>query len=161
LETELSIKGDLGVLAAKIAGESGAPGSLRSYPAWQELDGVRTISHPARDYVKSGRHYVCFWVQNYSSITQNARVGIRVESRPFGRDAPWKEASSTVRSIRSLAALEKRFDQVRISVGGRDEYKVSIEMQGANDAFPKNNRKVFRFTGTSAFPTPQHGRVQP
>jgi hypothetical protein len=161
LESELSVLGDLGILAAKIAVDNGAPGAVRSYPAWQQLDGINMLRHPARDYVKSGRHYVCFWVQNYSSITQNARVGIRVESRPIGRDAPWREAFSTIRPVRSLAALEKRFDQVRISVGGRDEYKVSIEIQGANDAFPKNNRKVFRFTGTSALPTPQHGRLGP
>jgi len=159
LETELSVQGDLGILSAKIALESGATGGLRSYPAWQQLEGVKTISHPARDYLKSGRHYVYLWVQNYSSTPQHARVGILVESRPIGRDVPWKEVSTTIRPFRSLQALERRFDQIRINVSNRAEYKVSIEIQGANDTFAKNNRKVFRFRGTSELPTLQLGRI--
>ncbi len=151
--------GDVGILAAKIGVDPGAPGTLRSYPATQSRINGRDTVTAAQDYLHSGRAAVYYWIQNYGKAASPCIVRIHVQSRKQGAAGPWKTVESVTRPAGSLAPLEKRFDQVPIRIGANSEYQVTVTVAGPRDQFTQNNRKVFRFVGVSELPEFRHDRI--
>jgi len=158
-EADGYVTGDLGILAAKIGTDPGAPGAVRSYPATESLDNGRVVVTPAQDYLQSGPSAVYYWIQNYGTAASPCMVKVHVQSRTQGRADNWKTVTAVTRPVRSLGPRERRFDQVPIRIGSRSEYQVTIEVAGPHDQFVKNNRKVFRFVGTARLPEFRHDRV--
>lgn len=152
--------GDVGILAAKIIGESGAPGRLVSRPAHEVLEKKKPTIIPARDYLLAGQHRLFFCIQNYTSMAQACRYHVTIETRRSGKeDAAWVSQLNEVRELKALAAQERHCGEVGFSVANGNEYRLTVQAIGRSDSFANNNRKVFRYEGVSRLPPPRDDRL--